>query len=299
MRALLLLVMALTVASIGPAVAAPVNVVDIVRDPRAYIDQRLAVSGIMGHGTNGYWAICPLPEDRAQLAPATPQRPICIDLRLRDRDAFETRSEKYRGAIVTITGPYWNRCLAEIKEHEPEVVREECKDWGLNGYLGAETIAIRGYSDPTQLINGVYGESPMQPDPMTEIAPPSEAAAEIDAFVQTFLAAVRARDTNALALLYPKEVRGFARVGFGAPATRLYWLVLSPEMAVAGAGASRQGTGYRVYGGDRQALVCFCRRNSCTGAWPRSTGDAYATNVATPTVCHNIERIRGTWWLRR
>jgi hypothetical protein len=297
MRFLGSLVFALMFAAAAQA-AEPARVGDILRQPSAFVDRQLAVVGIMGHGSNGYWAICPFPEDRAQSGPVTPEHPICIQLRRHDGDDLETHEEKYRGAIAMITGPYWNRCLPDIREHEPEVVREECKDWGVTGFLGVEAIAIRGYSDPTQLINGQFGESWAARDPVLEISPQSEAAAGIDAFVQKFLPAVRARDANALALLYPEELRGFARVGFGVPTTRLYWYVLSPEMAVTSENARHRGTGYRVYGGEREAHVCFCRRSDCTRQWPRTTDDVYAINIASPTVCHSLQRIRGTWWYR-
>lgn len=298
MRALATFILALIISAL-PAFAAPVKVADIVRNPAAYLDQRLTVSGVIGSIAVDYdgAALCPTPEDRATLPAATAERPICIEMRLHEdqRKEIRIKLEKYRQAIVEITGLYWHRCLADLRAREPEVVREDCKDRGLNGYIGVESIAIRGYNADRNL-TGLYPQTEGERDQLTELSPQSEEGLAIDKFVQAFLTAVRAKDADALALLAPKELRGFARIGFTVPETRLYWYVLSPEMAVRNESARRAGTGYRVYGGSRRATVCFCRRSNCAGAWPRS-GNEFYTNLGSPTVCHFIERRQGTWWL--
>jgi hypothetical protein len=298
MRFLGSLVFALILAATALA-AEPVRVSDILRQPTAHMDKRLVVSGVIGAVDIGYGGgtLCPFPAERAQLPAATAEHPICIDLRLRAdlRKEMEIKREKYRRAIVEITGLYWHRCRADVREHEPEVVREECKDSGLNGYLGVESIVIRGYSSDGN-ITGLYPEAQDSRHELTEL-PQSEERAGIDKFVQTFLTAVRAKDARALALLVPKQTRGFARIGFTVPTTRLYWYVLSPEMAVTNESAGRVGSGYRVYGDSSSASLCFCRRGDCSGQWPRSRDDMYI-NLASPTVCHFLQRRKGAWWLR-
>jgi len=281
--------------------AAPVRVVDVLRQPAAYMDKRLVVSGVIGAVDIGYGGgtLCPLPAERAQLHAATSDHPICIDLRLREdlRKEMGIKTEKYRRAIVEITALYWHRCRVGVRDREPEVIREDCKDSGLNGYLGVESIVIRGYSSDRN-ITGLHPEPLDGSNEMVELSPQSKEGADIDKFVQTFLAAVRARDANALALLTPKETRGFARIGFTVPATRLYWYVLSPEMTITNADAGLPGTGYRVYGDTDSANLCFCRRHDCTRQWPLRVVDTYDINVASPTLCHTIGRIHGSWWLR-
>jgi len=270
-----------------------VNVADIVRAPAPFLDKRITVTGVLTYvGPYNRWSLCPTADERAHLGrPVTIENPACIDLRV--REPYERQLDKYRHALVTITGLYWHPCFAEVRDRQPAIVKDwyGCTDYALKGLIGVEHLTISGYVQEADAGAPDDRKYYVWPEPLLD----DVQSAALDTFVRAFLSAVRARDTDALARLYPLNVRGFARVGL-LPGNRLDWSMLSPEMRVTNAEASHRGTGYRIFVTGSQYRLCFCRSANCAGKWPTNY-DLSLGNIASPTVCYTVQRGKNGWAL--
>lgn len=263
------------------------SVATIVMAPRNYVGKTVTVSGVIIPGP----ALC-APQEPDETRGADYSSAACIAIVDRDQRMF-TQEEKYNGARATVTGVYWHRCLSEVREAEPEIIREYCDGLAKNGWLGPNRIDIQGYTT----LRSAYEQDGVAKDVTGD--PQSRGA---DDLARRLLAATQTRNADMIAELFRSQDRGRLRVSLKNQTTRDYWVFLSPEMTASPPAGASPGSGYRHYqpAGDGWGWseLCFCRMSKCDGQWP-STRQEFERpqSVRTPYVCHRTVRSRDRWYL--
>lgn len=288
MRALGLGLFALIVlVSWGAASEVTLSVAEVISSPRKYADARIVIAGVMVPE----WKLCAEPIGASNGWKDQDGSRACIDIMRSQKKRLHVERERFIGARVKISGFYLHGCLEEVRLADPEIIREDCKDEGLNGWIAPTNIQTSGF---------VKLKDPDQGQPPVDVTADPEWSS-VDQLVKRLVAVVRKRDATGIAELFPANLRGRYRVTLRNRETRDYWLYLSPEMVKLGRNATQASTGYRHYlrsAASAWTDLCFCRADSCEGLWPgndRNFDDP--DSLATPYVCFPTRRVDGQWYL--
>jgi len=264
----------------------PLSVAEVVSSPRKYVDARIAIAGVM----IPEWKLCADPFAASKGWQDNYGSNACIDI-VNLPNRVRVQRERFIGARVTISGYYWHGCLEEVRLAEPEIIREDCKDEGLNGWIAPTNIRVSGFvtlQDP----NG--GEPPVD-------VTVDQKWASVDQLAKRFVAAMRSKDAAGIAELFPANLRGRYRVTLRNRETRDHWLFLSPEMTKLGRNATQASIGYRHYlriAENAWTDLCFCRADRCEGHWPAKRQYLDDPNsLAVPYACFPTKRVDGQWYL--
>jgi hypothetical protein len=267
-----------------------VSVSDLLTAPMQFLDQRLAVTGVVD---NGAWGpkLCELPARRKPEA-----KEHCIDLDGPDLP-FDHYDRRYTGAVIAIEGYFSHACFADVPEDSEIQVVKICIHRGGNGWVTAESVRIVGaVSEPADT---PCGETYC--DPFEEVALDSPKGAGIDILAGKIAAAWRAGDEGAmLSLLLSSlkpETEWILKVGEKAKSLRF----LRPDFRHAVDAVLKPGVGYRLFemkleGYPPDQELCFCVSGDCDDMWKRWFVGRY-TFKRHPILCFGVWRGSEGWVL--
>jgi hypothetical protein len=255
----------------------------LVSNASAFQDKIVALTGVLKPGPEH----AKLFSNDSAFATGYPDSKDYVELQA-SREVY-AQSEKYFGAIATITGKYHHDCLPSSQRL--------CFDYGGNGIITVTKIELFGYIDVAK-----FGRD--HRTPQEQLANMTAATAEtldLASFVEKIVAATERRDWLGLASLYVAKERMVAREALADRKSPDWWRAFAPEMRFYTA-RMQPGINYallRTLYEHPTYFLCFCRTSSCERSWPIAIDDIYRTNIRDAYVCRAVAPENGHWRLTR
>ena len=270
-----------------PKVPESIGVSDLLKTPGRFLDQEVAVRGVIIRG-GGEWVICdgvPRPDKKIRGTWALDR---CVALQ--SLEPFDEQAEHYFGAIAMASGLYWNRCLQDVKGREPDYAQEVCEPARHNGVIGAHKIRVEEHAPLGSFAEG------HEPEDVSL----SEGTSEIKSLVIRLVKSIRRSDADAIAMLFADEDRGWPRVHLQNSRSRAHWIFFEPGMTRFSPHATEHEIGYRMLapGGTNSwwRELCICRINDCRNAWPTNEHQLeHPVSEAAPYFCYRSKRTGEHW----
>jgi hypothetical protein len=275
-----------SVAIAATAQHAPKHIADVtslVSNASVFQDEVVTLTGVVRPGPD--YAI--LFSNDSAFATGYPHSADYVELD--DSREVYAQSEKYFGAIATITGKYHHDCLPSS--------RRLCFDYGGNGIITVTKIELFGYIDAAKFERDHHTPEKQ----LTTVFGGAAETLDLPLFVEKFVSATQRRDWLRFASLFVAKERAVAREALADRNSPDWWRAFAPEMRFY---TSRMQPGFNyalshTRGKQPTYFLCFCRASSCERVWPIAIDDIYRTNIRDPYVCRTVAPENGHWRLRR